>query len=133
MAAIKACSFAAPWQTHLKRAERAMQTIRDQAELPPETADALQELVDVVRNIEGRCQRWKTKDLRTQQRQWLCQTGNDNELKKTARALGGEALAPSKFEPRVPGDNRGLTRLIQPPKLKSFRIASTGCNGRFGW
>jgi uncharacterized membrane protein YccC len=40
--------------SHLKRAERAIQTIRDQAELPPETADALQELVDVVRNIEGR-------------------------------------------------------------------------------
>jgi hypothetical protein len=40
--------------SQLKRAERAIQTIRDQAELPPETADALQELVDVVRNIEGR-------------------------------------------------------------------------------
>jgi hypothetical protein len=40
--------------SHLKRAERAIQSIRDQAELPPETADALQELVDVVRNIDGR-------------------------------------------------------------------------------
>jgi hypothetical protein len=40
--------------SHLKRAERAIQTIRDQAELPLETADALQELVDVVRNIESR-------------------------------------------------------------------------------
>jgi uncharacterized membrane protein YccC len=40
--------------SQLKRAERAIQSIRDQAELPPETADALQELVDVVRNIEGR-------------------------------------------------------------------------------
>ena len=38
----------------LKRAERAIQTIRDQAELPPETADALQEIVDVIRTIEGR-------------------------------------------------------------------------------
>ena len=33
--------------SQLKRAERAMQSIRDQAELPPETADALQELVEV--------------------------------------------------------------------------------------
>jgi hypothetical protein len=40
--------------SHLKRAERAIQSIRDQAELPPETADALQELVDVVRYIDGR-------------------------------------------------------------------------------
>ena len=37
----------------LKRAERAIQATRDQAELPPEAADALQELVDVVRAIEG--------------------------------------------------------------------------------
>lgn len=40
--------------SNLKRAEWAIQTIRDRAESPPETADALQELVDVVRNIEGR-------------------------------------------------------------------------------
>jgi hypothetical protein len=40
--------------SQLKRAERAMQTIRDRAELPPETADALQEIVDVIRTIEGR-------------------------------------------------------------------------------
>jgi hypothetical protein len=40
--------------SHLKRAERAIQSIRGQAELPPETADALQELVDVVRYIDGR-------------------------------------------------------------------------------
>jgi hypothetical protein len=39
---------------HLKRAERAIQSIRDQAELPPETTDALQELVDVARNMDGR-------------------------------------------------------------------------------
>jgi len=37
--------------SQLKRAERAIQTIRDQAELPPETADALQEIVDVIRTI----------------------------------------------------------------------------------
>jgi hypothetical protein len=40
--------------TQLKRAERAIERIREQAELPPETAIALQELVDVVRNMEGR-------------------------------------------------------------------------------
>jgi uncharacterized membrane protein YccC len=40
--------------SQLKRAERAIHTIRDQAELPPEAADALQELVDVIRDIEGR-------------------------------------------------------------------------------
>jgi hypothetical protein len=34
--------------SQLKRAERAIQTIRDQPELPPETADALQEIVDVI-------------------------------------------------------------------------------------
>jgi len=38
----------------LKRAERAIERIREQAELPPETAIALQELIDVVRNIEDR-------------------------------------------------------------------------------
>jgi hypothetical protein len=40
--------------SQLKRVERAIQTIRDQAELPPETADALQEIVDVIGTIEGR-------------------------------------------------------------------------------
>jgi uncharacterized membrane protein YccC len=40
--------------SQLKRAERAIQAIRDQADLPPEAADALQELVDVIRTIEGR-------------------------------------------------------------------------------
>ena len=40
--------------SQLKRAARAIQAIRDQAALPPETADALQELVDAVRTIEGR-------------------------------------------------------------------------------
>ena len=40
--------------SQLKRAERAIQMIRDQAELPPEAADALQELVDIVRTIEER-------------------------------------------------------------------------------
>jgi hypothetical protein len=40
--------------TQLKRAERAIERIREQADLPPETAIALQELVDVVRNVEGR-------------------------------------------------------------------------------
>jgi uncharacterized membrane protein YccC len=40
--------------SQLKRAERAIQAIRDQAAIPPETADALDELVDAVRSIEGR-------------------------------------------------------------------------------
>jgi len=40
--------------TQLKRTERAIERIKEQAELPPETAVALQELVEVVRDIEGR-------------------------------------------------------------------------------
>jgi len=40
--------------SQLKRAERAIQTIRDQSGLSSETADALQELVDVIRSVEGR-------------------------------------------------------------------------------
>ena len=40
--------------TQLKRAERAIERIREQAQLPPETAIALQELVEVVRDIEDR-------------------------------------------------------------------------------
>jgi hypothetical protein len=40
--------------SQLKRAERAIQSIRHQAGLPPETTDALQEIVDVIRTIEGR-------------------------------------------------------------------------------
>jgi hypothetical protein len=40
--------------SQLKRAERAIEAIRDQAELPPEAADALQELVDIIRTIEDR-------------------------------------------------------------------------------
>ena len=34
--------------SQLKRAERAIEAIRNQSELPPEAADALQELVAVV-------------------------------------------------------------------------------------
>jgi hypothetical protein len=41
-------------QQQLKRAERAIQAIRDQADLPPEAADALEELVDVVGTMEKR-------------------------------------------------------------------------------
>jgi uncharacterized membrane protein YccC len=40
--------------SQLKRAERAIEAIRDQAELPPEAADALQELADIIRTIEDR-------------------------------------------------------------------------------
>ncbi len=39
--------------SQIKRAEQAIATIREQGELPPEVADALQELVDEVRAIEG--------------------------------------------------------------------------------
>jgi hypothetical protein len=37
-----------------KRAERAIQAIRDQVELPPEAAEALEGLVDVVGTMENR-------------------------------------------------------------------------------
>jgi hypothetical protein len=47
--------------SQLKRAERSIQSIRDQGELPPGTADALQELVDVIRAIEGRLSELKGK------------------------------------------------------------------------
>jgi hypothetical protein len=40
--------------SQLKRAERAIQAIRDQAELPSEAADALEGLVDVVGTMENR-------------------------------------------------------------------------------
>jgi hypothetical protein len=40
--------------SQLKRAERAIETIRIQSELPPEAADALQELVEAIRTIESR-------------------------------------------------------------------------------
>jgi uncharacterized membrane protein YccC len=38
----------------LKRAERAVERIKEQAELPPETAIALEDIVEAVRNIEQR-------------------------------------------------------------------------------
>jgi hypothetical protein len=40
--------------SQLKRAERAIQTIRDRSGPSSETANALQELVDIVRSLEGR-------------------------------------------------------------------------------
>jgi uncharacterized membrane protein YccC len=40
--------------SQLKRAERAIATIRDQSELPPETADAIEELVEALRTVERR-------------------------------------------------------------------------------
>jgi hypothetical protein len=40
--------------SQLKRAERAIEAIRDQAELPLKAADALQELVDIIVTIEDR-------------------------------------------------------------------------------
>ena len=41
-------------RSQLKRAEKAIATIREQAELPPEAADALEEIVAAVRTVEGR-------------------------------------------------------------------------------
>jgi hypothetical protein len=38
----------------LKPAERAIAAIRDQGELPPETAEALDEIVSAIRVVEGR-------------------------------------------------------------------------------
>jgi len=61
--------------SRLKPAERAIQEIRDQAELPAEAADALQELVYVIRTIEGRVSCWKAKDIRTRPNKWNCRTG----------------------------------------------------------
>jgi hypothetical protein len=49
--------------SQLKRAERSIQTIRDQGELPPETADAPQELVDAIRAIEGRLSGARRRDI----------------------------------------------------------------------
>jgi hypothetical protein len=40
--------------SQLKRTERAIAVIRSKGGLPREAADALQELVDVVRALEGR-------------------------------------------------------------------------------
>jgi uncharacterized membrane protein YccC len=40
--------------SQLKRAEQAIAAIRDQAELPPEVAEALEEIVGVIRAVESR-------------------------------------------------------------------------------
>ena len=40
--------------SQLKRAEQAIQMIRDQAKLPSKTADALHQIVDAIRTIEIR-------------------------------------------------------------------------------
>jgi hypothetical protein len=40
--------------SHLKRPERATAAIRDQRELPPETVQALEEIVGAIRSLEGR-------------------------------------------------------------------------------
>jgi hypothetical protein len=47
--------------SQLKRAERAIQAIRDRAELPPKAADSLEELVDVVGTMENRVAALETK------------------------------------------------------------------------
>jgi hypothetical protein len=81
--------------SELKRAERVIQTIRDQAELPPETADALQEIVDVIRTIEGVCRRWKATDTCALPRRWNCQIRDDDRPHRVAACcvdLGVTAL-----------------------------------------
>jgi uncharacterized membrane protein YccC len=40
--------------SQLKRAEKAIAAIRGQSELPPEAAEALEEIVAAVRAVEGR-------------------------------------------------------------------------------
>ena len=45
----------------LKRAERAIALIREQSELPPETADALEELVGAVKAVEVRLAKLEAK------------------------------------------------------------------------
>jgi uncharacterized membrane protein YccC len=40
--------------SRLKRAEKAIAAIRDQGELPPETAEALDEIVGAIRAVERR-------------------------------------------------------------------------------
>ena len=62
--------------SQLKPAERAIQAIRDQAELPPEAADALQELVDCHQDHRGSGILAGRKDIiRTQPNKWNCRTG----------------------------------------------------------
>jgi hypothetical protein len=40
--------------SQLKRAEKAIAAMREQGELPPETADAIEELVEALRTVERR-------------------------------------------------------------------------------
>ena len=40
--------------SQLKRAEKAIAAIREQSELPPEAAEALEEIVAAIRTVEGR-------------------------------------------------------------------------------
>jgi hypothetical protein len=77
----------------LKRAERAIQTIRDRAELPPETADALHEIVDVIRTMRAVCRRWKAKDICALQRRWNCQIGDDDRPHRVAACVTALAIA----------------------------------------
>ena len=40
--------------SQLKRAEKAIAAMREQGKLPPETADAIEELVEALRTVERR-------------------------------------------------------------------------------
>jgi hypothetical protein len=74
--------------SQLKRAERAIRTIRDQAELPHETADALKEIVDVIRTIEGRLSTLEGKgDLRPSAEMEL-PIGDDDRSHRVAACCG---------------------------------------------
>jgi hypothetical protein len=70
--------------SQLKRAERAIQTIRDQADLPHETADALQEIVNVIRTVEGRLSTLEGKGHLRPLPRWNCQIGDDDRPRRVA-------------------------------------------------
>jgi hypothetical protein len=92
--------------SQLKRAERAIQAIRDQGELPPETAKALTELVDAVRYIEDRLSALKRKG-RPHLTEAMALTNQKWRPSKRERPQPDEPR-PSKFGFTVPiGDRHG--------------------------
>jgi hypothetical protein len=57
--------------SQLKRTERAIAMIRSGSGLPREAADALQELVDVIRALEGRLAILEARRCRAPPRKWI--------------------------------------------------------------
>jgi hypothetical protein len=55
-----------------KRAECAIETIREQAELPPEAITALQEIFEVIGTLKTGCHCWKVRDVSIQRLRWAC-------------------------------------------------------------